>query len=79
LLKQLAYGDHTLPDLLILAIKRQDEHIVSYLLDRVNIAQLPPMILIHAASNERIFNKLANAGVNQTKLAPRTGLWISEV
>jgi ankyrin repeat protein len=77
LLQQLAYGDQTLPDLLVLAIKKQDEHIVSYLLDRVNVAQLHPMIFIHAAPNERIFNELASAGVNQTELAPRTADWIS--
>ncbi|KAL2801903.1 ankyrin repeat-containing domain protein [Aspergillus granulosus] len=76
LLQRLAYGDQTLPDLLVRAIKGNDEDIVSYLLGRVDVAQLPPMILVHAAPYEPIFKKLASAGVDQAELRPRTENWI---
>ncbi|KAL4744557.1 ankyrin repeat-containing domain protein [Aspergillus terricola var. indicus] len=77
LLERLAYDDQTLPDLLFIAIKQKNEDIVSHLLGRVDIAQLDPRILVHAAPCEPIFKELISAGVNQAELAPHTQQWIA--
>ncbi|KAL2802110.1 ankyrin repeat-containing domain protein [Aspergillus granulosus] len=77
LLDQLAYGDQILPDLLQKAVVEKDETVFSYLLDRVNITELNPLVLVDAAPCESIFRELLRAGVSRAALLPFTERFIT--
>ncbi|KAL5335635.1 hypothetical protein BJX70DRAFT_401423 [Aspergillus crustosus] len=76
LLEQLVYGHQILPDLLLKAIEEKAEAIVSGLLGRLNVTELHPRILAHAACSEPIFQKLLSAGVYRAALPELTQYWM---
>ncbi|KAL2801960.1 ankyrin repeat-containing domain protein [Aspergillus granulosus] len=78
LLDQLACRDQILPDLLQKAVVEKNETVFSYLLGRVNITELDPLVLIDAAPCEYIFRELLRVGVSRATLLPFTERFIIE-